>query len=144
MASKLYSEGRKQFAMGDIKWKAIDGDIFKAFLVDEAYSPLSTSHRFISDIPESLRYGNNGSGLIADAVQLVLHDPEDGICGANNIVFSKVVAGKVIKYLVIFKNTGVDETSPLICFIESAQLTTTNGGNLAINFDTGPNKIFKL
>ena len=144
MASRVYSEARKQFAMGDIKWRAQGGDTIKAFLLDELYQPSVSSHKYLSDISQEYKYGNNGLSDVASSLQLTLLDPEDGVCNAiSNLVFNKVTAGKRVKYLLLFKDTGDESTSPLICFSEM-NLTTTNGGNLAINFDTGPNKIFKL
>ena len=137
MANQLYGKGRNKFAQGDIHWKAAGGDTIKVILVDAAdYTVLIDTHEFLSDVPALAR--------VAIAT-LTLLDPALGVVDANDVTFS-AVTGDPSEALVIYKDTGVEATSPLIAYIDVATglPVTPNGGDITVQWDNGANKIFKL
>lgn len=148
MANAMYGKGRNKFARGDIKWLATGGDTFKVFLIDSAsYTPVMDTHEFLSDVASGSRKGNSGGNTIASAPTLTLIDPVLGVCDANNVTFTGVPVGDPLEYILIFKSTGVESTSPLIALIDTASSglpVTPNGGDIVISWDDGANKIFKL
>jgi len=147
MAAALYGKGRNTFSRGESHWKATAGDTFRAMLVDSAlYTKVIDTDEFFSDVPAGARKGNNGGNTRADMPQLTLLDPALGVHDANNIIFTTVPAGSALEYLVIFKDTGVDGTSPLIACIDDATglPITPNGADINVTWDDGANKIFKL
>jgi len=84
MASALFSEARKDFAMGNIRWRSDGGDPIKVLAVSPAYEPDKIRHKILSDIQANLRCGNDGGRTINDFPSLVLIDPIDGICDAED------------------------------------------------------------
>lgn len=145
MANKLYDSGRNAFAKGDIKWLASGGDNIRCFLLESTHVPNLVTHQFLSDIPND-RLGNSGNIAASDAPLLTLQDPSAGICDADDVTFTAVPNNKTVGYILIFKDTGDESTSPLIALIDSGVglPVGTNGGDILIRWDNGANKIFKL
>jgi hypothetical protein len=146
MANGLYDKGRNKFATGDLRWKSSGGDTFRVCLLKDDYTPNLATHEFFSDLGTNV-VGNNGGGTRADCPALTLLDPAAGVCDANDVTLT-AVPGTVgpCNYLCIFKDTGVDGTSPLVALIDTATglPVTPNGGDIIVQWDNGANKIFKL
>jgi len=68
-----------------------------------------------------------------------------GVANASGATWASV-SGATCGAMIIFKNTGVQSTSPLIAYIDTATglPVAPNGGPIAVQWDTGTNKIFKL
>lgn len=134
MASALYGKGREKFLNGDIDWAADD---IKVCLIDTGtYSVSIDTHEFHSDL----------SGIVATSANLGSKTSTLGVADAADVVFT-AVSGSSVEAIVIWKDTGVSGTSPLIAYIDSASAglpVTPNGGNITITWDSGANKIFKL
>jgi len=69
-----------------------------------------------------------------------------GVADAADIVFTAPPAGDVLEATVIYQDTGVEGTSRLIAYIDTATglPVTPNGTDITILWDSGANKIFKL
>lgn len=135
MANALYGLGRQKFLNGEISWST---DNIKAVLVDTAtYSVSIDTDEFLSAIPAGERVSTSVN-FSAKTVSL-------GVADAADITLT-TVTGDVAEALVIYKDTGVDTTSPLIAYIDTATglPITPNGGDIVIQWDEGANKIFKL
>ena len=138
MASFLYDAGRNAFARGDIQWKSGSAQAFKAVLVDQAsYTPSQASHANLSDI---------AAGARVATVAVVPTDPVAGVCDAADITFASVAAGPAAEAIAIYLDTGVEATSTLLAYIDTATglPVTPNGNNINVTWDNGANKIFKL
>lgn len=149
MANALYDYGREGFLAKDIGW---DDDDIKVMLVRIAAGSgaggntvytFSAAHQFLSDIPA------NSYCRVAASANLSGKTVTGGVANAATVTFSTVALGDPIGALVIYKDTTVDATSRLIAYIDVATGApglpiTPNGGSIAINWDTGANKIFKL
>lgn len=137
MANALYALARQSFLSGNpiIDW---DSDTIKCSLVrSSAYTPnLATDQYLGIAVPTR----------VADSAALAGKTSADGVADANDIVFTAVAAGAAVQYLVIWKDTGVANTSPLIALIDTATglPVTPNGGDITIQWDAGASKIFKL
>ena len=132
MANTLYSKGRERFATAALDWTA--GTI-SAVLVDTGTYTFSAAHEYYSSI----------SGVIAGPVDLASLTATDGACDAADVTFT-AVSGTSIEAIILFKNTGVDSTSPLIAYIDTATglPITPNGGDIITVWDNGTNRIFRL
>lgn len=135
MSNALYGLGRQAFLDGDIDWSTDD---IKCVLVDTAdYTVSIDTHDNLDDVPAASRVSTsaNMSGKTSTL----------GVADANDVVFS-TVAGDQSEALVIFKDTGVEATSKLIAYIDTATglPITPNGGDITVAWDSGANKIFKL
>lgn len=135
MANTLYDAARQGFLEGQINWLT---DTFQVYLVDTGnYTPNTSTHQYLSDLSTSAR--------VAGPVTLTSKTTTGGAADAADVTFSSVT-GASIEAIVIVKSTGVDSTSPLIAFIDTATglPITPNGGDIIITWDNGTNKIFRV
>ena len=72
----------------------------------------------------------------------------NGVFNSSTATFTAVAGGSTVKYFLIYKDTGVVGTSPLLLLIDTTTGVTlpfaTNGGDITFSPDSGTNKIFKL
>ena len=135
MANALYDKGREGFLDGSIDW---DTDNIAVDLVDLAdYVVDLANHQFRSDVPAIAR--------VSTSANLTLKTVTAGVADAADITFS-AVSGDQSEALIIYQNTGVDTTSRLIAFIDTATglPVLPNGGDIGVTWSEGADKIFKL
>ena len=135
MANALYDKGREGFLDGTINW--ISGDI-RAILIDTGlYTVNLATDQFLVTIPVGARISMSGS--------LTSKTATAGVADADDVSFT-AVAGPTVEAIVLYQYTGVDATARLIAYIDSATGLPflPSGGNVAIQWDNGANKIFKL
>jgi predicted dehydrogenase len=132
MANTLYDKGREAFLSASISWSA---DTIKAVLVDTGTYTFSQAHQFLSSL----------SGTVGTAATLGTKTVTSGVADAADVTYT-AVTGASVEAIVIYKDTGVAGTSPLIAYIDTATNlpVTPNGGDISITWDNGTNKIFKL
>ena len=140
MANALFDTARQAFLEGTINW--IDGATnIKACLVDTGlYSVNLSAHQYLSAISGPGAIVTNGrSGNFTGKTST------GGAADANDITFT-AVSGSSVEAIVIYIDTGVDATSQLIAYIDTATglPITPNGGDIIVTWDNGANKIFKL
>jgi hypothetical protein len=134
MANALYDNGRNEFLLGNIAWLT---DTIKAILVDTgAYTVDTAVHANLSDVPAGAR--------VATAT-LASPTATAGTADAADVTFP-AVSGATSEALVLYKDTGVESTSTLIAYIDTATglPVTPNGGDVNVTWDSGANKIFTL
>lgn len=135
MPNALYGLAREGFLGADIDW---DADTIKAMLVDTGlYTVAIDTHQFLSDVPVGAR--------VAISAALTSKTKTLGVADAANVVFPSV-SGNSVEAVVLFQDTGVEATSRLIPYIDTATglPVAPNGGDINLNWDDGANKIFKL
>lgn len=135
MANTLFDTARQRFLEAQINWMT---DTIKVLLVDTgAYTPQTSVHQYLSDIPTSAR--------IAGPVTLTAKSTTGGAADAADVTFTSV-NGSSIEAIVIYSDTGQENTSPLLAYIDTATglPITPNGGDIIVTWDNGTNKIFKV
>lgn len=135
MANALYNKGREGFATGAVNWTSDD---IRVILIDvQDYTVNLATHDFLDDVIAAAR--------VAVSASLTGKTATDGICDAADVTFT-AVTGDQSEALIIYKHTGVESTSRLIAYIDTATglPVTPNGGNITVTWDNGTNKIFKL
>lgn len=136
MANALYDAGREGFLGGDIDW---DADTIQAILVDTgAYTVNLSTHDFLDDIPAGARIGS--------AVTLGSKTKAAGVADAADISFTGLSSAPTIEAVVLYKSTGVESTSRLIAYIDTATGLPVAAGATQVDvaWDNGANRIFKL
>lgn len=135
MANAIYSKARQSFLSQSpaLDW---DTDDIKVMLVKTAQA-FSDSHQYVAD----LTAGN----IVARSANLGTKTVTSGVADAADLTFTAPAAANTCN-LVIYKDTTVDATSPLIAFIDTGTglPVTTNGGDVVVAWDSGASKIFKL
>jgi hypothetical protein len=137
MSQRWYLNGAgKHFTQGDINFPS---DNIKAALVTSAYTPDTSAagDEFLSTISGLAGAIVSRSGNLASKTNV------GGVLGCANFTVTLVPTGHVIKYVVFYKDTGVDATSILLLIDDTGQNlpTTTNGADLQYQVSTGPNKL---
>lgn len=134
MASVVYSKAKESFLSGAIN---LTSDTIKAMLVDNADYTFSSAHQFLSDVP-ILGREEISAAMTSKTVT-------NGVFDAADVTFT-AAAGDPCESIIVFKDTGVVGTSPLIAYIDTATglPVTLNGGDVTVMWDNGSNKIFAL
>jgi hypothetical protein len=134
MANSLYGKGKEKLLSGSIN---MTSDTIKAALVKSAYAVNLSTHEFYSDISANVL--NTPQTLSSKSITL-------GVFDANDVTFTAVTSGDTGLAVVLYKDTGVAGTSPLILYDDTIGgfPVTTNGSDIGIQWDSGSNKIFAL
>jgi hypothetical protein len=133
MANALYPKAKESFINAHINMSA---NTITIALVDTGVYTFSTSHQFRSDV--------SNSAVIASTA-LSNKTVANGVFDADDATFTSVT-GANCEALLIFQDTGVQSTSRLIAYIDSATglPILPNGGDITVVFSSGASKIFAL
>jgi hypothetical protein len=135
MANALYGLGREAFLGGDIDWDAND---IRAILGDAAdYTVSIDTHQFLSSVAAGARVATSGAFTTKSKTL--------GVADADDLNLA-TVTGDPSEFVIIYQHTGSDATARLIAYIDTATglPITPNGSDIAVVWDAGANKIFKL
>jgi hypothetical protein len=119
MASQLYPLGKKAILDGDIDFLV---DTIKVVGIDTADEIYSAADQFHSNL--------TGAGIVFTTAGLAGKTTTAGVFDANDITATSVT-GDTIEALVMFKDTGVSGTSPLIAWFDISTFTP-NGSDATI------------
>lgn len=103
--SGLYLKGREKFLRGEVAWLT---DSIKVVLVPATYTANLTTHEFLSDIPLGSR--------VAISDELASKTTTDAWASTERIEWQSV-DGQVCTGMVVFKDTGLITTSPLLAYL---------------------------
>lgn len=125
MANAKFYKGAQAIWSGSIN--ILTDDIRLAF-VSGAYTPNLATDQFLSTI---------GSAIIARSGTIAGRAFSGNILTATNTTVSLVPGPTPIVYVVIFKWTGSDSTSPLLIKDDTANNlpNTPNGGDITVQWD---------
>lgn len=135
MANALYDYGREGYLNGSLNWLSDD---VRAILVDTGlYTVNLATDQFLTSIAAGARISVSGS--------LTTKTATAGVADADDVSFT-AVTGATVEAIVLYRHTGVDATSRLIAYIDTATGLPflPSGGNVAIQWDNSSNRIFKL
>ena len=125
MANAVQASAKKLFLDGDIDLLA---DTIKVTLIDLADYTYSAAHAFVSDVPALAR---------VSTATLASKTTTAGTFDAADSTFTSVT-GDASEALVLWKDTGVEGTSPIIAFIDtgvSGFPVTPTGANILITWN---------
>lgn len=137
MANALQDSAREAFATGLIDWV---GDDIRVLLVDSSYA-YSADHATVDEV-------DNGARIdISDP--LTGKTAAGGVLDADDITLESVEAGSEITGLWVVQDTGVESTSHLIAWYDTASSgmpisVTTNGGDIDVRWADTPNRIARI
>jgi len=133
MANALYPKAKEAFLNGSINMIA---NTITIALIDTGFYTYSNSHQYRSDI------SNNA---VISSSELTNKTIANGVFDADDALFSSVT-GANCEALIIFSDSGIQGTSRLIAYIDSATglPILPNGGDITVAFSSGSSKIFAL
>ena len=134
MANTLYGKGKEKIGTATINLLT---DTIKVRLVKNTYAQNLSTDEFISSITKIT--GTTDQTLTGKSFTL-------GVFDADDTTFTAVPAGEISKGVVIYKDTGVEGTSPALAYIDTITgfPLTTSGGNITVQWGNGAYKIFSL
>lgn len=132
MANTLFPKGKQKILSAAINFPT---DTIKAILVTDSYT-YSTAHEFLSDLGTT----------VGTAQTLANKTVTDGVFDADDVTFATLAPGSNLKAVILYKDTGVAGTSPLIDYIDTVTglPMATNGGDVQIQWDNSAYRIFSL
>lgn len=135
MANAVYPKF-KELALG--AGGNLSAGTVKATLIDTANYTYSAAHQYYSSV--------GGSARVGTAVTLGSKTLTDGVFDAADISFTGLSSAPTIEALIIWVDSGVEATSPLVAYIDTATGLPVSAGATQVDvaFDAGANKIFKL
>ena|SRR5271165_5382599 len=138
MANKWYPLGLQAFAEGLVDFLT---DTIKVALVAQPYT-FSSSDQFVANLDAG---SPATSQIVARSPAITGKSAANGILNGNGPTLS-AVSGVPVYYAVLYKDTGIDATSPLLVYYDTGTNIplTPNGGDVTVQFDSGPNKIAAL
>lgn len=135
MADSLYDSFKEDFLNAEVDLIADD---IRVILIDTAdYTVDLAADNFLDDIPVAARVAVSGA--------LTGKTDTDGVFDADNVTFTSV-SGDSVEAIVLYKHTGTDATSNLICYLDSTSGLpfTPVGTDVNLNWDNGGNGIFAI
>ena len=134
MANALYGKGKEKMLSASINFPS---DTLKVALVKNTYPQSLTADEFYTSISSYVL--GTPQTLSSKSVTL-------GVFDAADATFTAVTAGDTSEGVVIYKDTGVAGTSPLLAYIDTITgfPLATNGGDISVQWDSGSFKIFSL
>ena len=133
MANALYSKAKEAFLNGSINMVA---NTITIALVDTGVYTYSATHQFRNEVSNS---------AVISSTTLTNKTITNGVFDADDATFSSVT-GANCEALLIFQDTGIQTTSRLVAYIDSATglPILPNGGDISVAFSSGSSKIFAL
>lgn len=111
MTAQMYATAKKSFLDGDID---LLNDDIRAILLDTGADAFNAADDFLDDIAAGARIGVTGA--------LQSKTTTGGTFDAADITIS-AVSGATVEAVILYKHTGTESTSNLICFIDGLTLT---------------------
>ena len=133
MANALYSKAKEAFLNGSINMAA---NTVTIALIDTGVYTYSSAHQYRNEVSNS---------AVISSTTLANKTITNGVFDADDATFSSVT-GANCEALIIFSDTGIQGTSRLIAYIDSATglPILPNGGDITVAFSSGSSKIFAL
>lgn len=130
MASAIYPKAKESLLQGGIN---MSSGTIKAALVDTGTYTYSTAHQYLTSL----------SGVVGTAQTVGAKTFTNGLFDGADVTFT-AVSGSSAEAIVIYLDTGVSATSPLIAYIDSGTglPVTPNGGDITITWNASG--IFQL
>ena len=129
--AELYDKCKENFLTGKINW--LEDDI-KVILIGDGYEVDIHDDEFFSSIPFD--------ASIAVSASLTGKTAEYGIANASDIIIYDVVGQ--CRFMVLFKDTGDENTSPLIAYFDLGAFPQANHIDIKIVWDNSLYQIFSL
>ncbi len=135
MANAHYAKGKEKILSSAVNYMT---DTIKVALVKNNYA---------QDLANDEFFGPHLSAHVIGTPQtLTGKSITNGVFDAADVTFLTVAAGDTLEGVVIYKDTGVAGTSPLLHYIDTITgfPLATNGGDITVQWDNGAYRIFSL
>lgn len=136
MSNFLYTKSKTQILNGNINFSS---DSLKLIATNASYIPSQNNDEFVSDIP--------GSSIIFRSANLANKIVSSGTFDADDLEINGY-AGTAFNAIILYKDTGSDLSSRLLCYINQAAGLPFAGASsetdVIIFWNNGSDKILSL
>jgi hypothetical protein len=132
MIAKLYGRFPAKLANGEIDW---DTHTIKVALCTSAYTPDQDFHEYFDDITNQITgtgYTTGGATITGKSVTYDLIEKRTSFSG-DSVVWS--ASTLTARYAIIYRDTGITSTSPLISYVDFGTNAISSGGDFTIDWD---------
>lgn len=133
MAKNLYPKGAERILNAQISFAS---DTIKVALLSDGYT-YSAAHEFLANV---------SANVVGTAQILATKTIAGGVFDAADVEFGALAAGSTVKAFILYRDTGVAGTSPLLIYSDEATgfPFATSGGSVTVPWSNGPAKIMSL
>lgn len=120
VTAKWYGQGLKHLALGNVAWKETGGSAVMVMLCTSDYTPDQDAHEYLAHVTNEI----TGDGYTAGGKALALQDPvydaaiNETRLKAGETSWAAGPGGIQAKWAVIYVDTGVAATSPLLGYFD--------------------------
>jgi len=127
----IYNKFKLEALKGSID---LSSDTIKVALLTSTYTPNIDTHLFLDDLTNEVVGTGYTAGGATIANPTVTQDDTDneGVFDADNVTWASSTI--TARYAVIYKDTGVAGTSPLIAYIDFTEDKSSSAGDFVINW----------
>lgn len=129
MQSQLYPNARELFATAQLDWRA---GVMRALFLPISYVPNFTN-LYLSDISEAVR--------IAISEEIQGRTATLGLCSGTAAKFPLLFDNRLVAQAVIFKDTGVENTSLLVAYLGDEDLVNEPFQPIGFDYYIYPNVV---
>lgn len=113
MSSVWYDKALTKIGRGLLDLSSLTNP--KIIAIEENLYVFTQGHEFLSDVPA-------GARLSIAALTNAVFGVTDGWLDGDDVTFTAPTADKVVKSLIIYDDSGTEATSPLLLFIDEANI----------------------
>jgi PKD repeat protein len=128
----MYTNGMAAFANKELDW---DTDNFSALLLKDTYTINQNTHEFVTDVISGNELSGGSYVRVALAGKTISEATGVVKLLADDIIFAPLTATDVL-YMVVFRNTGSDATSKLICVVQFDAEINPTAQSVTFNLST--------
>lgn len=131
VSTTFYNSAKKDLLDGTIDW---GNDTIKVALVTSTYTPNYDTHDFFDDITNEISgtgYTAGGETIASITTSKDTTDDE-GVADGNDVTWA--TATFTAAAAIVYKSTGYDNTSPLICYIDFGGDQSPSAENFTIQW----------
>ena len=111
-------------------------DTIKVALTTSSYTPDQDAHDFFNDVTNEVANGNGyTSGGATLGTKSVNYDGTTNVTSLRAATSSWTTASFTTRYAIIYKDTGVTTTSPLLGYVDFGADQTVSSGTFSIAWD---------
>jgi hypothetical protein len=125
--SRLFNYARELFATAQLDWTT---GVYRAMFLPESFVP-DFDAQFLSDISAGVR--------IAISEEINGRTATDGVCSGTHAKFPFLFDSRFITQALIFKDSGIENTSVLVAYLGEEDLVTQRFKPLGLDYFIYPN-----
>ena len=132
VSAKLYGSFPAKLANGEVDW---DTNTIKVALTTSSYTPNQDTHDYFDDITNQVVGTGYTSGGATLASKTVNYDSGTNVTTFDAADVTWSTSTITARYAIIYRDTGVTSTSPLIGYVDFDADVVSSGGDFTIQWN---------